>query len=152
MERLDAKDQEIVCKIFKQFEEHKGPRVGDFIIMKDGNIERFSHDWGDDIQTCFGGSFWIGNSGNVEFSGGLNSAVMKNELELVPDDIQLGEFWIFHHHRVEAHNGVYFNLPCRTYKFKGEIKCQTITIITTMIQTICVWMTLMMMHRTSGMT
>ncbi len=121
MERLDTIDQEFIGEIIKRRDTLQGPLAGDFIIMKDGTVERFSHDWGEDIQTSdgrFGWSFHLCKDGNADFSGGLNPAIMKSELELVPDDIRLGHFWIFHHNHVTAHNGVHFNIPCKTYRFK----------------------------------
>lgn len=114
MERLDEKDTQILTKRRAAFDAIKGPRVGDFIKMLDGTLQRFSHDWDDDIQTAEGGSFYIG-PGYVSFSGGLNPAIPKASI-ILTDEVSGGAFWFFHHDQHRAHNGVNFFMPCRIFK------------------------------------
>ena len=121
MKRLDAIDQLFITNALKERELRKCPEVGDFVIMEDGSYERFSHDWGDDIQTTdgkFGSSFHLTKNGYGGFSGGLNAAIMKNRL-ILTSEIKEGSFWIFHHNHATAHNGVYFNAPVRVYQYLG---------------------------------
>jgi hypothetical protein len=81
MNNLDEKDTAILAEREAAFNNHKGPRVGDFVRMLDYSIQRFSYDWGKDIQTTNGGSFYLDSNGLASFSGGLNPAIMKDTLE-----------------------------------------------------------------------
>lgn len=91
------------------------PRVGDFVILTDGTLERFSHDWGDSLQTSPGGSWYMGNNGYIEFSGGLNPSIPKNQLTRL-SNFKDGRFWFFQHDFARANNGVDFLVPCRTFQ------------------------------------
>jgi hypothetical protein len=115
MNNLDEKDTKILAERGAAFNNHKGPRVGDFVRMLDGSVQRFSHDWGKDIQTTDGGSFYLGYSGLASMSGGLNPAIMKETLEET-DETMVGTFWFFRHDQARAHNGVDVRIMCRVYK------------------------------------
>lgn len=115
MNKLDEKDTQILVDRETEFNKRTGPRVGDFVKMLDGTIQRFSHDWGDDIQTSNGGSYHISKSGYVDMSGGLNRAIMKDKLTLT-DEAMPGSFWFFHHDRAAAHNVVDVKITCRVYQ------------------------------------
>ena len=115
MNNLDEKDTAILAKRGAAFNSHKGPRVGDFVRMLDYSVQRFSHDWGKDIQTTNGGSFYLRSDGRVSFSGGLNNAIMKETLEET-DETMVGIFWFFRHNQPIAHNGVNVNIMCKVYK------------------------------------
>lgn len=117
MNNLDEKDTLILAEREAAFNNHKGPRVGDFVRMLDGGVQRFSHDWDYDnsIQTTNGGSFYLDSSGHASFSGGLNPAIMKDTLEEI-DETMVGMFWFFRHDWHIAHNGVDVKVMCRVYK------------------------------------
>jgi len=115
---FDDRDATIKARRLAAWNTRNGPRVGDFVIMPDLTYQRFSHDWGDSIQTSEGGSFYLGE-GYASFSGGLNPSVPKSRLVLT-DEIREGSFWFFHHDFMRAHNGVYFTAPCRVYRLEAE--------------------------------
>ena len=97
----------------------KGPRVGDFCIFPDGTVTRFTHDWGDSIQTMslnFAGSFYLGY-GYVSYSGGLDPSIPKSKIKEL-DEKRDGSFWLFHHDHHIAHNDISFLAPCRVYKIE----------------------------------
>lgn len=120
-EHINASDKnnlKILAEREAAFNSHEGPRVGDYVHMLDGTLQRFSHDWGKDIQTTdgrFGTSFYLDRAGYAEFSGGLNPAILKSKLRLTPETM-LGHFWFFSNNEVKAHNGITVNIPCRVFK------------------------------------
>jgi hypothetical protein len=114
----DARDIEIVKSRAVSYDARKGPRVGDFVYLKgEDEPRRFTHDWGDDIQTTMqgsDGSFYL--AGNYcSYSGGLDRAIMKNNL-VDTGETRMGWVWIFHHDQAEAHNGVDMEMPFRVYR------------------------------------
>lgn len=115
---FDQRDGEILQDRLAKWSSGKGPRVGDWCIMLDGTVRRFSHDWGDQIQTThpeFGiGSFFFGN-GYMSYSGSLDSAIAKNLLVDTGEEKD-GRAWFFHHDFWGAHRGVEFNIPCKVYR------------------------------------
>lgn len=92
-----------------------GPAVGDYILFPTGELERFSHDWVDGLQTSPGGSFYLFNTGSASFSGGLNPSTPRDAMQLTDTKLP-GEFWFFHHDRAGAGRGVYFTIECRLFK------------------------------------
>jgi hypothetical protein len=118
---FDAVDAEILKERELSFNQMEGPRVGDFLRTPEGFL-RFTHDWGDTIQTtvrpshpCNGdASFYLGD-GYVSFSGSLDSGIDK---ELLRDtgEKQEGPFWFFHHDYAMAHNSVHFRTACRVFE------------------------------------
>lgn len=92
--------------------------------MPDGTQERFSHDWGDQIQTTdgkFGASFYLGRDGFSSFSGGLNPSIKKEHL-IKTDKLEEARFWFFHHDYATAHNGVHVEVLVPVYEYRPEIK------------------------------
>jgi len=123
MERpvFDERDAALREKRIAEWNGRPGPRVGDFIIMRDGSYARFSHDWGDGLQTTtgeFGASFYFGGDGWVSFSGGLDPSIPSGEIEPT-EEVREGGFWFFHHNESRAHNGVWFKVPCRVFRRKA---------------------------------
>lgn len=117
---IRAKNKELIADLTKKFNSHEGPRVGDWVRMPDYSMEQFSHDWGDEIQTTdgrFGRSFFMCNNGKGSFSGGLNSAILKEYLTLT-EEAKETTFWMFSEGRSGAHRGVNFNILCRVYKYE----------------------------------
>lgn len=97
----------------------KGPRVGDFVKMLDGTMRRFTHDWGDSLQTTTknsnGYGFFLCDGGGVSYSGSLDHAIPLARLRQLGGRRD-GWFWMFHHNWWQASNGVDFKLPCRLYE------------------------------------
>ncbi len=62
---FDAIDQAILDKRLGARELIDRPRTGDFVRFPTGEIERFSHDWGDALQTSpiRAGSFYLHDHG-----------------------------------------------------------------------------------------
>jgi hypothetical protein len=112
---LDLTDIAILFRRVAAREATDGPRLGDYVLFPGGQLERFSHDWGDSIQTAPGGSFFIYRSGEAEFSGGLNPSIPVDKLELTEATLP-GSFWFFHHDEPGAGRGVNCTIDCRVYK------------------------------------
>ena len=116
---FDDKDAEIYAKYLTEWNERKGPRVGDYIRMLDGSLRRFTYHWGDSIQTttkdayAYGCCFYFGGT-FMSFSGGLDSAIPLAQIEPT-DEILDGNAWFFHHGFADAHRGVHFTVPCRVF-------------------------------------
>ncbi len=108
------KDHEILKQNVERYNSRKGPRVGDFITFSDGVVHRFSHDWGDGIQTSESGSFHFCNSGYMSFSGGLNPCV-PNEWIYNSGQTRLGTAWFFHNGYMRANSAVYVEVVCRVF-------------------------------------
>jgi hypothetical protein len=87
--------------------------------MPGGELERFSHDWGDGLQTSPGGSWYMGE-GYVSFSGGLNPTIPIERIERT-EETRDGCFWLFHHNFWGTGRGVDFRAPCRVYRVKGAL-------------------------------
>lgn len=86
MKQLDHIDQQILDAAVALRDQIEGPRIGDFVLFPTGQLERFSHDWGDGgIQTSPGGSFFLSRSGHGSLScGGLNPCIPAESLAIAP--------------------------------------------------------------------
>jgi len=111
----DEQDMDIALESWESREEIDGPRIGDFVEFSDGVVHRFSHDWGDGMQTSKEGSIYLRKDGSASFSGGLNPCIPVDTLENTGKR-KPGAFWFFHHDHWCAHNGVRFTIPCRVFK------------------------------------
>ena len=119
---FDARDQQLLTDRIANRLSLPGPLVGDFVIMQDGKTRRFTHDWGDTIQTSIfenGGSFYLEKSGYGNYSGGLEPGVAKKDLQNTGDS-RMGDFWFFHHGYSAAANGVNVKVPCKVYRVNGR--------------------------------
>ena len=128
---FDAKDREILADREAAFNALSGPRVGDWCIMpNEEKPRRFSHDWGDAIQTSWPkhgtGSIYLGQ-GYASYSGSLDPSLPKIAL-IDTGERRPGQFWFFHHDHSRAHNGVHFEIDCRVYRYNPsknfEIDCR----------------------------
>lgn len=90
------------------------PRVGDFVIMPDGSYDRVAYVWPDVIQTCTGGSFYMG-CGYASMSGGLKPGIPKDKFKRI-EEIKTGRFWTFHHDCQQADNSIGIACGCRVFK------------------------------------
>ena len=119
MPTFDQTDKEILKKSVALWDAREGIRVGDFVEMPDGSLRRFTHDWGDGIQTTSGfqpgdQSFYF-SDGYMDFSGSLDPCILKTKIVDTGKMID-GNVWFFHHGQVQAHNGVHAQVPCRVYE------------------------------------
>ena len=119
---LDAKDAALYQARLTDWGAIDGPRVGDFVEMLDGTLRRFTHDWGESIQTtvgdrhpCAGDQSFYWGGDYMSFSGSLDPAIPKLSLELT-EQKRDGWAWFFHHDEMRAHNGVSVAVPCRVYR------------------------------------
>ena len=118
---FDAENARILAHREAAYNKIAGPRVGDFLRVEDGLL-RFTHDWGDCIQTtvrpkhpCYGDQSFYLSDGSVSFSGSLDKPIDKAKLRDTGEK-QDGSFWFFHHNYAAASNGVYFKMPCRVFE------------------------------------
>jgi hypothetical protein len=89
-------------------------------------VLRFTHDWGDSIQTtvgakhpCHGDASFYLSDGYASFSGSLDPAINKARLRDTGEMLE-GSFWFFHHNFAGAGRGVYFRIPCRVFELRME--------------------------------
>lgn len=118
---FDEKDSEILAERAANRTKLTGPLVGDWCSMPDGTERRFTHDWGDSIQTTteqFGlGSFYLQPGGKCDYSGALDPSIKKSMLEPLHAQ-RLGQVWFFHHDYHTAHNAVYDRILFDVYRVK----------------------------------
>lgn len=116
MTNLDPIDQTYLDKASALRLQIKGLAIGDYVLFPTGELERFSHDWGDDIQTSPGGSFYLLEDGRGSLSaGGLNPTIPASSVEQIPGVTLMGRFWFFHHAIAGAGRGVYVDCVCRVF-------------------------------------
>lgn len=111
--RPDDRDRSILARKYISYDASAWAKVGDWLRFHDGSYERFSHDWGDGLQTCGGGSFYLGD-GYASFSGSLNPAI-PNEVIRETTGYAVGRFWFFHHDMPRAHSAVYVEMLVRVW-------------------------------------
>ncbi len=117
---LDATDLAILAKRFDAREQIDGPRIGDYVRFPTGELERFSRDCGDGLQTSPSGAFYLLSHGQGSLScGGLNGITPLAALELTRTTLP-GPFWFFHHGSAGPGRGVSFKIPCRVYSTRAN--------------------------------
>lgn len=106
---------------------HLHPRVGDVLIMPDGETRRrVAHVWDYEDGTEWSiqpsahtdSSFYMGQPGGMSHSGSLDSGIPRSCFTLVPGTAN-ARAWFFHHDFSGAHRGVYFVTPVRQWKVEG---------------------------------
>lgn len=114
---------EILSERTVVFNRISGPRVGDYLYIPSidkrvPEYTRFTHDWTDSIQTGgIGGSFYMGESGALSYSGGLDPGVKVADL-ILTDATKDGSVWFFDEDRPGGGRGKTFNIPMRVYTLK----------------------------------
>lgn len=121
--QLDSIDQAYLDQLMIARDGIARPRLGDFVRFPTGEVERFSHDMDDSLQTSpeWSGSYFLWANGNASFSGGLNPPISTESLTLSEESLQ-GNFWFFHHNSAGAGRGVGFSIPCRTYATTADYR------------------------------
>lgn len=123
---FDARDQELLDQRLAHWNKRQGPRVGDWCVWPGGEVGRFTHDWGDALQTTckpgperfmnFGlGSFYMTKDGYLSYSGALDPGIALDRL-VDTGETRDGDVWFFHHEHARANNGVHVKIPCRVYR------------------------------------
>lgn len=109
MEELDARDWSIIRLRMHRANLTEGPRVGDWVRFHGGGETRIAYIWEFDgepggFQPSQGGSYYLGSSGYISFSGSLHRSIPLDTLTEV--GCKDGEVWIHHHDYHAAHTGV----------------------------------------------
>lgn len=121
-EDFDEVDEVLLLERVKRRSTIQGPRVGDFCILKSGEVRRFTHHHGDRLQTTVAGeegSFYFHSSGHLDYSGSLDRAIPLTALKELPG-LREGRCWWFSRDRHRADNGVTALIPCRVYGEVGQ--------------------------------
>lgn len=95
----------------------EGPRIGDFVIMPNGNLERCCNANSHGMQTTYGGSFSISKGGQASYSGSLNKSRLWEYFKDT-GETKRGKFWFFSHGIAGAGRGVECYLTCRVYRLE----------------------------------
>lgn len=96
--------------------------VGDYLEMPDGSESRVTHCWGDSVQDGGGsGSFYLCNSGDGSYSGGLNGGKPREKI-IDTGKTKKALFWIFSEGHASAHRGFYFNIDVKVWKVTSMLK------------------------------
>lgn len=124
-ERAHEKNLDLIAIREHTREKLEGPRIGDFILIDDKYL-RFTHDWGNSIQTTCKRhrdatdhhGFHSNRNGTTSYSGSLDPQILKVDMVLT-EEKRDAVFWMFNEDYAMAHNAVYFRLPCRVFKLKA---------------------------------
>lgn len=112
---LDERDSAIAAQTLAAWNARAGkPRVGDFVRMPNGFVQRCAHGWDDGMQTCDGGSFSISRDGFASMSGSLHG-IQLWEYYQPTAETRMGRFWFFSHNLPGAGRGVDVWLPCAVF-------------------------------------
>lgn len=127
--RHDERDAQILATRVADRDRRNGPRLGDVVIFANGSRGRFTHNWGDGMQTTvrrdtaggiFGeGSFHLSEGGGMSYSGALDPTIPMARLEDT-GEVELRQCWFFHHGYMRAHSAVQAVIPCRVYRELAE--------------------------------
>jgi hypothetical protein len=122
MAQYSQRDFALLGDRVAKLNQRRGPRVGDFVIMPDESILRFTHDWTDSLQTTIphntDSSFYFSPNGFCDFSGSLDDALPIEQLEETADT-RLGRVWFFANDSARAHNRVIAEVSFRVYKYQA---------------------------------
>jgi len=106
-------------------EKISGVRLGDYILRKNGTLQRFCIDYGDGtFQTYDNGSFALCESGHSSYSGTCGDVIklenIKETYANYDDSCGAkgygGNFWICYNGRLQAHAAVYVTIECRIFR------------------------------------
>jgi len=113
------RDFDYLKQCFDSRKEIRIPKMGDFIVLQNGTIERIAWDSGAGrFQTSDTGSFHISESG-ASFSGGLSREMVKNVSPIFDQcgrqKHRIGEAWFFHNSSPQAMSAVYITMPFKVW-------------------------------------
>ena len=135
LETRRKQNSTLLRKRVRLLNKKKGPRVGDWMILKNGVMTRFTHDWGfwrkEDLGIQIGdrertgdcGSFYLGD-GYCSYSGSLDPPILHKNLRRT-NNKKLGRVWFFDHDHAFANNGIDFEIKFRVYKEVRDEKIET---------------------------
>lgn len=113
-------NDEILLTRYTALNKQQGARVGDFLKLtppdpRCPNYTRFTHDWGDTIQTggTVGGSYYLAN-GFLSYSGGLDPGIATADL-ILTDEVKDGHVWFFDEDISGAGRGLTFDAQMRVF-------------------------------------
>lgn len=116
MTAIDGTNLNILKNRMELYNKKAGVRVGDWLKLPYGLYTRFTHDWGEDIQTGGSHGFYLGN-GYASYSGSLDSSISKTVL-LPTNEIKSGSVWFFDKDISGAGRGVDFEADFRVFELK----------------------------------
>lgn len=109
-------NQIILQNRVEAFNKIQGARVGDYLKLPYGIYTRFTHDWGDSLQTGGGSnSYYLSKSGFLSYSGGLDSGISRKDIRLT-NETKKGFIWFFNNDDARAHNGINFEIDFRVFE------------------------------------
>ena len=115
---LDEKDTQILKRRQDLWDEDDRIRVGDRLILPNGEERRVAHIWDDGVQPTTsrgeGMCFYLSDYA-MSYSGGLDACIPFDKIQRVDGQVD-GSVWFFHHGHVAAHNGVLASALLRIYK------------------------------------
>lgn len=115
-------NEQILADRMARFDRMPGPRVGDFLRLpridpRVPEFDRFTHDWGDTLQTGgMSGSYYHGGS-HLCYSGGLDPGIAKADI-VATGETWHGEVWFFDRDIAGKGRGVYFSAPMRIFDLR----------------------------------
>lgn len=122
---LNVKTAKHLLECIENREKIEGPRIGDYVYRKNGELERICTDYGGDtLQTYVNGSFALSSSGHTSYSGTCGEPIKRENLKTFYvsfDDMTgargyPGRFWICYDGRLQAACSVYVEIECRVYR------------------------------------
>jgi len=115
---FDHIDQDILHARQHRFDQRPGPRVGDIVLLNDGTMHRFTHDWDDRLQTApfRSGSYYFGKTGHLQYSGSLDPSIPKADIHDTGHTFTAA-CWFFHHDHAAKDNGVDAAVTVRVYRY-----------------------------------
>jgi hypothetical protein len=103
------------------FNARPGPRVGDYLQIPPADprapeYTRFTHDWGDTIQTggTSTGSYYFTSTGYLSYSGSLDPGIATADL-VATTATKPGRIWFFDDDISGPGRGVDFDIECRVF-------------------------------------
>ena len=113
---LDAENEILLAARQKDLDARTEIGVGD-LVTDGAKTLRVAHDWGDSVQLTdgrFGASFYLGEDGFVDFSGGLDPAIQKLRF-VATDERRDAPVWFFSQNCAMAHNGYHATAKFRVW-------------------------------------
>ena len=134
---MDPENVAILQARVQKFNARAGARVGDFLKLtppdpRCPNYTRFTHDWGDLMQTGgqSGGSYYLIGGGGLSYSGSLDHGISPDDL-LLTEETKHGAVWFFDKDFSGAGRGIECWVPMRVFIPRpgakldgiGELRC-----------------------------